>query len=393
MSRADSRVRTERRMALAALAAVAATAAVLTITAGAPAQGLQSQLDQKRSQLQHAKSRGGVLSSTIQRFGERLDQLRGEVATLRNRQAIVQAELQKKEAELKQAKDQLAVLRVRLKRSLKVLRERLVAIYESSRPDALTVILNSNGFDDLLNRYQYLSRIQSQDTSIAERVRNLRDQTKETVVRVRAARNEIADKKTELERTQAELAARQTDLAAARQQDQQALSQVQDTQQRLEGDLSDIQGQIQAQLQAAQAASSVPAPPAGPVQGESSSGFIWPVSGPITSPFCEPRPWESCHPGIDIGVPTGTPIHAVADGTVSIAGPEGGYGNYTCIDHGGGLSSCYAHQESISVSVGQRVSQGQVIGISDCTGLCFGPHLHFEVRVNGQVVDPMGYLP
>jgi murein DD-endopeptidase MepM/ murein hydrolase activator NlpD len=393
MSRADSRARTERRMALVGLAAIAATAAVLTITAGAPAQDLQSQLDQKRSQLEHAKSRGSVLSSTIQRYGDRLDQLRGEVATLRNRQAIVQAELNKKEAELKQAKDQLAVLRVRLKRSLKVLSERLVAIYESSRPDALTVILNSNGFDDLLNRYQYLSRIQSQDTSIAERVRNLRDQTKETVVRVRAARNEIADKKAELERTQAELAARHSDLAAARQQDQQALQQVQAAQQQLEGDVSDIQGQIQAQLQAAQAASSVPAPPAGPVQGESSSGFIWPVSGPITSPFCEPRPWEACHPGIDIGVPTGTPIHAVADGTVSIAGPEGGYGNYTCIDHGGGLSSCYAHQESISVSVGQTVSQGQVIGISDCTGLCFGPHLHFEVRVNGQVVDPMGYLP
>jgi murein DD-endopeptidase MepM/ murein hydrolase activator NlpD len=393
MSRADSRARTERRMALVGLAAIAATAAVLTITAGAPAQDLQSQLDQKRSQLEHAKSRGSVLSSTLQRYGDRLDQLRGEVATLRNRQAIVQTELNKKEAELKQAKDQLAVLRVRLKRSLKVLSERLVAIYESSRPDALTVILNSNGFDDLLNRYQYLSRIQSQDTSIAERVRNLRDQTKETVVRVRAARNEIADKKAELERTQAELAARHSDLAAARQQDQQALQQVQATQQQLEGDVSDIQGQIQAQLQAAQAASSVPAPPAGPVQGESSSGFIWPVSGPITSPFCEPRPWEACHPGIDIGVPTGTPIHAVADGTVSIAGPEGGYGNYTCIDHGGGLSSCYAHQESISVSVGQTVSQGQVIGISDCTGLCFGPHLHFEVRVNGQVVDPMGYLP
>jgi murein DD-endopeptidase MepM/ murein hydrolase activator NlpD len=393
MSRADSRARTERRMALVALAAVAATAVVLTITAGAPAQDLQSQLDQKQSQLEHAKSRGSVLSSTIQRYGDRLDQLRGEVATLRNRQAIVQAELNKKEAELKQAKDQLAVLRVRLKRSLKVLSARLVAIYKSSQPDAVAVILNSNGFDDLLNRYEYLQRIQAQDTSIAERVRRLRDQTKDTVVRVRAARNEIAAKKAELERTQAELAARQSDLAAARQQDQQALSQVQDTQQRLEGDLSDIQGQIQAQLQAAQAASSVPAPPAGPVQGESSSGFIWPVSGPITSPFCEPRPWEACHPGIDIGVPTGTPIQAVADGTVSIAGPEGGYGNYTCIDHGGGLSSCYAHQESISVSVGQTVSQGQVIGISDCTGMCFGPHLHFEVRVNGQVVDPMGYLP
>ena len=89
----------------------------------------------------------------------------------------------------------------------------------------------------------------------------------------------------------------------------------------------------------------------------------------------------------------GTPIQAAAAGTVAIAGPEGGYGNYTCIDHGGGLSTCYAHQESIAVSVGEHVSQGQVIGISDCTGLCFGPHLHFEVRINGQVVDPMGYLP
>ena len=393
MSRADSRRRTERRLAVVAVVAVAAAAGALTITTGAPAKDLQSQLDQKRAQLEHAKSRGAVLSSTIQRFGDRLDQLRGEVATLRNRAAIVQAELHQKEAQLNQAKDRLVVMRVRLKRSLRVLRQRLVAIYESSRPDALTVILNSNGFDDLLNRYQYLSRIQSQDTSIAERVRSLRDQTRETVVTVRAARNEIAAKKAELQRTQAELQARQSDLASARQQDQHALAQVQSTQQRLEGDLSAIQGQIQAQLAAAQAAAPAPAAPAGPIQGQSSSGFIWPVSGPITSPFCEPRPWEACHPGIDIGVPTGTPIHAVADGRVSIAGPEGGYGNYTCIDHGGGLSSCYAHQESIAVSVGQSVSQGQVIGISDCTGMCFGPHLHFEVRVNGQVVDPMGYLP
>jgi murein DD-endopeptidase MepM/ murein hydrolase activator NlpD len=393
MTASDSRPRTERRVGVSAVAALAAIAAVLAITAGAPAQDLQSRLDHKQAQLEHAKSREGVLSSTIQRYGDRLEQLRGEVATLRNREAIVQAELEKKEAELKRAKNRLVILRVRLKRSLEVLRERLVAIYKSSQPDTLTVILNSNGFDDLLNRYEYLQRVQSQDTSIAERVRGLRDQTRDTVERVRAARNEIAAKKAELERTRAELEARQSDLAAARQQDQQALEQVQVTQQELEGDLSDIQGQIQAQLQAAQAASSAPAPPAGPVQGESSSGFIWPVSGPVTSPFCEQRAWEACHPGIDIGVPTGTAIQAVADGTVSIAGPEGGYGNYTCIDHGGGLSSCYAHQESISVSVGQGVSQGQVIGISDCTGLCFGPHLHFEVRVNGQVVDPMGYLP
>ena len=79
-------------------------------------------------------------------------------------------------------------------------------------------------------------------------------------------------------------------------------------------------------------------------------------------------------------------------GVVALAGPAGGYGNYTCINHGGGLSTCYAHQSSIQVSVGQHVSQGQVIGLTGCTGLCFGPHLHFEVRINGGVVNPMNYL-
>ncbi|HXF00541.1 MAG TPA: peptidoglycan DD-metalloendopeptidase family protein [Solirubrobacterales bacterium] len=378
------------RAAVTLLAGLALAAAGLAGAAGVFGQDLQSQLDDKQAQLDKANSREGVLSTTIQRAGEQLDQLRGEVATLRNREAIVQAELEKKEAELKQAKDRLAVLRVRLKRSLKVLRERLVAIYESSSPDALTVILNSDGFDQLLSRYEYLQRIQSQDTSIAERVRTLRDKTKDTVERVRAARDEIAAKRAELASTRSQLEAREGNLAVAREQDQRTLAQVQETQQELEGDISDIQAEVQAQLQAAQ--SSEPALPAGPIQGESSSGFIWPVNGPITSPFCEQRAWESCHPGIDIAVPSGTPIRAAAAGTVAIAGPESGYGNYTCIDHGGGVSTCYAHQMSISVSVGEHVSQGQVIGISDCTGLCFGPHLHFEVRVNGSPVDPMGYL-
>jgi murein DD-endopeptidase MepM/ murein hydrolase activator NlpD len=386
--RAHSRVRPEPRVVVIALTTLAAIVAVLTVTAGAPAQDLQSELDAKRAQLEHANSREGLLSSTIQRLGERLDQLRGEVATLRNREAIVQAELNKKEAELKRAKDRLALLRVRLKRSLKVLRERLIAIYQSSRPDTLTVILNSDGFDELLSRYEYLKRVQSQDTSIAERVRNLRDETKDTVERVRAARNEIAAKRAELARTRSELESREGDLAVARQQDQQALAQVQDTQHQLEGEIGDLEGQIQAQLQAAQ--SSVPAQPAGPIQGESSSGFTWPVSGPLVSGYG--MRWGTLHAGIDIAVPAGTPIRAAASGTVVLAAYTGGYGNYTCIDHGGGVSTCYAHLSSYSVSSGQSVGQGQVIGSVGCTGHCFGDHLHFEVRVNGSPVDPMGYL-
>ncbi len=101
------------------------------------------------------------------------------------------------------------------------------------------------------------------------------------------------------------------------------------------------------------------------------------------------------HEGIDIAVPEGTPIRAAADGTVILMQSEaesGGYGNYTCIDHGGGLSTCYAHQSSFATSVGAGVSQGDLIGYVGNTGHSYGPHLHFEVRINGTPTDPLGYL-
>ena len=98
------------------------------------------------------------------------------------------------------------------------------------------------------------------------------------------------------------------------------------------------------------------------------------------------------HEGIDISVPEGTPIRAAKPGNVILAAYTGGYGNYTCVDHGGGLSSCYAHQSSYAVSPGDEVAQGEVIGYSRQHRLLTGAHLHFEIRVNGGAVDPLGYL-
>ena len=94
-------------------------------------------------------------------------------------------------------------------------------------------------------------------------------------------------------------------------------------------------------------------------------------------------------------MPSGTPIRAAAAGKVVLMQPEaasGGYGNFTCIQHTASLSTCYAHQSRFATSLGASVSQGQVIGYSGCTGLCFGPHLHFEVRINGAVTNPLNYL-
>lgn len=129
--------------------------------------------------------------------------------------------------------------------------------------------------------------------------------------------------------------------------------------------------------------------------GSVGAAMAWPARGPVTSPFCERRSWEACHPGIDIGISSGTPILAAAAGRVTVlqgAGVSGGYGNFTCLQHAVAVSTCYAHLERFLVRPGAVVGRGEPIGISDCTGRCYGSHLHFEVRLDGKVVCPARYL-
>ena len=376
---------------LAALVAVAGLLALLVfgLAGGAFAQDLQSELDQRQSELEQQKDKKGVLSSELADANAAVDQLAGEVAVLRNREAIVVAELRRVQARLNDEKARLARLHSQLHRSLNVLRTRLVGIYRSGNPDLLTVMLESDGFDDLVSRYEYLRRIEEQDSSIVGRVRTLRNGTRVTVDRVTEDRNEIEAKKAELVRTRMQLEAREAELAAARDSKAAALDSVNSNIEQLEGDVSDLQDQISQQLQQASATPGVAPLPAGPVQG-ASGGWIWPLNGPITSGFG--YRWGRMHEGIDIGVPEGTPIRAAKAGNVVIAAYTGGYGNYTCVDHGGGISSCYGHQSSYAVSPGDSVAQGEVIGYSGNTGSSTGPHLHFEIRVNGTAVDPLGYL-
>jgi len=354
----------------------------------ASGQSLQQKLNTTQNKLSHVRAHAGVLTGRISHESAQLQRLTTQVAALRNREAVVAADLAQKQAELNQAQARLDALKQRLHEAIQILEQRLVAIYESSQPDLITVLLQAHGFDDLLARTQYLQTLQHQDNDIVSRVRELRNEMQVTVNTVRTARDEIAARKHELDVTKAALKQRTTQLATARSKQHSTLTQVRKQQDDLEGDLSDISEKIAEQLSAGSGAL-----PAGPIQA-GGHGLIWPVNGPITSGY-GPRDIGSgteFHPGIDIGVPTGTPIRAAAAGSVTIAAPEGGYGNYTCIDHGGGLSTCYGHQERFLVSAGQQVAQGQIIGLSDCTGRCFGPHLHFEVRINGATTDPLGYL-
>ncbi len=265
------------------------------------AQDLESERAAKEAELAEVRERGEVLSTEIAGFTDQINQLAGEVAVLRNREAIVAEELALMQARLREERARLAELKDRLGRSLNVLSNRLVEIYKSDQPDALTVILESDGFDDLIKRYDYLDRIQDQDAGIVHRVRDLRDESEDLVAEIEAARDEIAARKAELERTRMQLEAREAELAVVRDDKAVALEQTQEREDHLEGDISELDAQIQAQLQAAQASTTTSDPlPAGPIQG-ASGGFIWPVNGPVTSPY-GPR-WGRLHAGIDISAP------------------------------------------------------------------------------------------
>ncbi len=187
-----------------------------------------------------------------------------------------------------------------------------------------------------------------------------------------------------------ELLANENRLAAARTANRQSLQGVKESKQQYLNEaagLAQASASLGAQIQSAQSSNSY-APPGDSTP--SSAGFIWPVNGPVVSGFG--MRWGRLHAGIDIAAGYGTPIHAAASGRVVYSGWMDGYGNLVAIDHGRGLSTAYAHQDSIAAGNGQTVSQGQVIGYVGCTGHCFGPHVHFEVRVNGTPVDPLGYL-
>jgi murein DD-endopeptidase MepM/ murein hydrolase activator NlpD len=391
-----------RLVPVACLAAVAALAALLVCAPATPAADLYEELDAKQEKLDRLHAREGVLTTTISGYRERIERLTSEVAVLRTKEAEVRVRLNAKQAELDRAvadldvaKKRLAVIRARLVRALVALRERLVAIYETGTPDLLTVVIGSGDYDDLVGRTEYLNRIHGMDEAIVSRVRDLRDEVKRLVTRLRttkerieAARDAIAAEQRVLIDARRAVQRRQGKLVSVRRQREAALDRINEHEHHVEGKLAEIQAEIAAQLQST---SSAPLP-AGPIR-YGSGQLIWPVDGPIVSGFG--MRWGRMHEGVDIAVPAGTPIRAAASGSVVLLQSEagsGGYGNFTCLDHGGGLQTCYAHQSSFAVGSGQSVSQGDVIGYVGCTGHCFGDHLHFEVRVGGVPTDPMGYL-
>ncbi len=379
---------------------LAVAAYVLSPLPGQSKPSLDKRIQGKRAQVQKAKAKEGVLTKDIVAYNNRISGLQGQIRGTQKRLTVVQDDLDAARNELLTVRDKLEVARDRLVRARSELRQarggledRLVELYKADQPDALTVILEADGFNDLLERTDFLKRISDQDGAVIRKVRVLKARAEKSerelagLERKRElAAETILRRRDDIAASRDRLATAQGDLRSARNGRRTVLASVRQDRRHVQEDLAAMerqQSKIRSQLAGG------PGVNAGPIK-RGSGRLIYPTNGTFTSPFGSR--WGRLHAGIDIAAPIGTAIRAADSGRVAIAGPTGGYGNYTCIQHGGSMSTCYGHQSRIGVSVGSSVSQGQVIGAVGNTGNSTGPHLHFEVRIGGNPVDPMGYL-
>jgi murein DD-endopeptidase MepM/ murein hydrolase activator NlpD len=392
-------------------AAALLVAAVLLVLAG-PAAGdpgtdkarIDDRLGQLRDKASDASQRAGVLTDELSAVAGRVRTLQAGVDAQQARLAELEGTLATARTRLSKLDGTIAAQTARLERlrgeyriALSRLEHRIRELYMTDGPDALSFVLGTTSFTDILDNLELLGRIGRQDERIAAKVKSARDGVADARRRTRVARAEAARVEAAAEAATSEqrtvvsqLVASRDALVAARRDKSTALASIQEDRESVLAEIHALEQQSAALAerirQAQQQGSSVP-----PVVPPSGSGLLgWPVSGPVTSGFG--LRWGRMHEGIDIAVAEGTPVRASAAGTVIHAGWLGGYGNLVVVDHGGGLSTAYAHNSSYATSVGQSVAAGQVVAYSGNTGNSSGPHVHFEVRVNGSAVDPLGYL-
>lgn len=356
-------------------------------------------LHEKRAQLHEKRAKVGAIQA-------QLAEANRNIAAVNGRLGQIESGMRSMHRKLDWNKIQLAAAQATLRRHQDALDRRLVDAYEHGDLGYVDVLLRARSFGDFVERWndiRYL--IKANEETIRAR--------KADAERVTGIQRTLLGMQAELE--QQEAAAQQQRraldglatqrrilLAAADQERAQVQTEVQELDEmseEAEAQLNALVLEKQREAEAERAAQRRAAQLAGiPVTPEPTAPgrLIWPVSGPITSPYgyrMHPVFHRMIlHAGIDIAVPTGTTTVAAAGGRVIVAGWQGNCGNMVAIDHGGGLSTIYCHFSQVFVGVGQDVQQGQAIGAAGATGDATGPHVHFQVDLHGQPVDPMGYL-
>jgi murein DD-endopeptidase MepM/ murein hydrolase activator NlpD len=356
----------------------------------AKADQIQNQLHAKRGELHSVNVRYQDLQSQLQETNDAISSVNSRIGDLSTQEASTQQKIDWNTVQLDAAKNSL-------KLHDDLLKKRLVDIYENGDLSYASVLLSAQSFNDFVERWEDLRLL------IAANERAVRAR--------KAAEAHVAAVEADLERTNLQLAGEQEDqqraksqldglaserqnlvalTAVQRRHIQTQVTQMEDLSAAEESQLEALIQERQRELEAQRRARGIAG--GAPVNTGPAGSFTWPVTGTITSPFgWRSNPFGGApdfHQGLDIAAPTGTTVTAAASGTVIMAQWYGGYGNYISIDHGGGYSTGYGHLSAIYVANGQNVQRGQAIGAVGSTGASTGPHLHFEVRINGKAVDP-----
>lgn len=360
-------------------------------------QDLQGQIDSSRLEQENWQQVIEDVSAKLKQIQADLDAANARLQSIRSRQAEINAQIV-------QTQNEIVKMEAYLKTRQNVLNRRVRAIYMHGQLNYLEVILGANSFSDFANRVELLKRVIRSDYNLILEIQKQKAAIEAKKAQLEEDKRQLDALAAEAEKTQKEIAAKKAEqqkvLDAAKSNKAAAAQMEQD----LNAQLASVRNLIQQRLAAAEAARQAAQQASSDeggggsddnyVQGTGAMG--WPCSGPITSPFgYRTHPIFGTtifHAGIDIGVDYGTPIHAADSGVVVYSGWISGYGNAVIIDHGGGVSTLYGHNQSLAVSEGQSVSKGSVVAYAGSTGNSTGPHCHFEVDVNGSPVNPMGYL-
>lgn len=376
---------------------------------------LQDQLSTVQGQMAEQAQKKSEAEAVIGNVFEKLRVIQENLDAANAQYKSISQELTETERQITRTQAELERAETHLRSREKVLSRRIRDIYMHGQLNYLDVVVGAKDFNDFANRVELLRRIVSSDLELISSIKDERDQINQTKQALEEQREtqaklkeEAAAKKEEIAKHKAEqqaiLEKAQTDKATA----EEAYAELEASSNQIAQMLRDREAARQAAAAAASSgeSGSDSSGDSGSSSGGDDSGYyqpvsgsgqmIWPVNGVITSPFgYREHPIfgrQILHSGIDIGVDYGTPVHAADGGVVVEAGWISGYGYAVVIDHGNGTSTLYGHNESLAVSSGQSVSQGQVIAYAGSTGNSTGPHVHFEVRVGGEPVDPNSYL-